>query len=323
MIVPEEHQLSSTRPQALPFEHSALFYADTDAFLAGTVPFLIEGAEAGECALVALSDEKIRVLRGELNGHAEAVRFTEVAELGRNPARIISAWRDFVAESVTAGLGMRGIGEPIWAGRSNDELIECEHHESLLNAAFADAPAWKLMCPYDTLALPPDVIEGARRTHPSVSERGASGQSTAYLDPAAAPSALAGPLPAPPPEAEELSFGAKDLSGARAFAATRAEQAGIARSRTADFALAVGELAANSIRHGGGWGILGVWREPGAIVCEVRDGGVISDQLVGRTRPLPTQKGGRGLWIVNELCDLVQIRSEIDGTVARIHMRTS
>ena len=58
--------------------------------------------------------------------------------IGRNPARIIPAWRRFVADHATEdGGGMRGIGEPIWAERALDELAECQLHEWLLNLAFA------------------------------------------------------------------------------------------------------------------------------------------------------------------------------------------
>jgi hypothetical protein len=42
---------------------------------------------------------------------------------------------------------------------------------------------------------------------------------------------------------------------------------------------------------------------------------------VGRTPPSPDQRAGRGLWLANQLCDLVQIRSTEAGTVVRLHMR--
>ena len=84
--------------------------------------------------------------------------------------------------------------------------------------------------------------------------------------------------------------------------------------------LAVGELAANSVRHGGGRGILRIWRTEAALVCEVRDRGHIDDPLVGRRRPPLAQLGGRGLWIANSVCDLVQVRSNAQGTAVRVHM---
>ena len=76
-----------------------------------------------------------------------------------------------------------------------------------------------------------------------------------------------------------------------------------------DLALAVHELAANSVRHGGGAGRLMWWEEDDSFVCEVRDGGVISEPLVGRVRPPEGAHSGRGLWMVNLICDLVQIHS--------------
>ena len=84
--------------------------------------------------------------------------------------------------------------------------------------------------------------------------------------------------------------------------------------------LAADELATNSIRHGGGGGILRLWREPEAVVCEVRDRGTITEPLVGRARPDANQAAGRGLWIVNEVCDLVQIRALAGGNVVRVRM---
>ena len=60
---------------------------------------------------------------------------------------------------------------------------------------------------------------------------------------------------------------------------------------------------------------------PGGAVCEVQDKGWIRQPLVGRARPGIERKSGRGLWIVNQLCDLVQLRSSPAGTVARLHMR--
>jgi anti-sigma regulatory factor (Ser/Thr protein kinase) len=66
-----------------------------------------------------------------------------------------------------------------------------------------------------------------------------------------------------------------------------------------------------------------VWREKHALVCEVRDGGRLVEPLLGRERPRPEQASGRGLWLVNQLCDLVQMRSSPDGNVVRLQMRVS
>jgi anti-sigma regulatory factor (Ser/Thr protein kinase) len=88
-----------------------------------------------------------------------------------------------------------------------------------------------------------------------------------------------------------------------------------------ELVLAVDELATNSIRHGGGSGTLRCWREGEALLCEVQDRGWIDAPLVGRRRPDPEASSGRGVWLANQLCDLVQIRSSSTGTVVRVHKR--
>jgi anti-sigma regulatory factor (Ser/Thr protein kinase) len=129
-----------------------------------------------------------------------------------------------------------------------------------------------------------------------------------------------GALPAPPGAADEIAFTRDLLSEVRKFVSARAQRAGLMGRRVADAVLAANELATNSVRHAGGDGTLRIWRQDGALVCEVRDGGQITDPLVGQRRPTPDQSSGRGLWIVNQLCDLVQIRSSPDGTVVRMHI---
>jgi len=54
------------------------------------------------------------LLREVLGDGAERVRFEDMHRLGRNPARIIPAWREFLDESAPEGRPVRGIGEPIW-----------------------------------------------------------------------------------------------------------------------------------------------------------------------------------------------------------------
>ena len=107
--------------------------------------------------------EKIAALRDELGDRATEVRFADMLDVGANPARIIPAWRAFVDEHGGEGRPVRGIGEPIWAGRSADEMTECERHEALLNLAFVDAPGVAAALP--VRHADPAVV-GARRSSP-------------------------------------------------------------------------------------------------------------------------------------------------------------
>jgi anti-sigma regulatory factor (Ser/Thr protein kinase) len=87
-----------------------------------------------------------------------------------------------------------------------------------------------------------------------------------------------------------------------------------------DLVLAVTELGANSARHGGGRGRLRIWRDDRRLVCEVGDRGRIVDPLAGRRRPETGQLGGYGLWLANQVCELVQIRTFATGGVVRLHV---
>ena len=299
------------------FVHEAVFYAGEDDFAAQTVPFILDGVAAGERTLVAVGEGRNGRLRAELGSHAAEVQFVDMETLGRNPARIISAWHDFVAAHGGSGRPLRGIGEPIWPGRSEPEVAECHRHEALLNVAFEDGPPWWLLCPYDTSALPDDVLDGGAPTHPLVRERGEAQPSAAFPSPLAS-EPFHGVLPEPSEPTPELVFGARDLGTVRRLVAESARIGGLDRTRSDELVLCASELAANSVLHGGGTGVFRTWIEGTAVVCEVRDRGALRDGLTGRIRPALDAQNGRGVWFANTMCDLVQIRSQADGTVVRV-----
>jgi anti-sigma regulatory factor (Ser/Thr protein kinase) len=301
------------------FCHEAFLYGSQEQFLHGTATFIRDGLDNDEPALVVVDARKVRLLRGELGQDAEHVQFADMAEVGSNPARIMQAWRDFVAERAP-DRPARGIGEPIGPDRTRAQLAECQRHESLLNLAFADTPAFWLMCPYDTKALDPDVVDEALRSHPVVSCDGIREGSPLYGGIEAATAPFRKPLPPPQQRPKEFYFEAATLAALRQYVQLRAADAGLSARRTEDLLLAVNEVATNSLRHADGCGTIRVWEEPHAVICEVRDGGTFDEPLAGRERPIPDQIGGFGLWLSNQVCDLVQIRSIGDGTVVRLHM---
>jgi hypothetical protein len=184
--------------------------------------------------VLVVSAASIGLLRSALGGDADRVAFADMADVGANPARIIPAWRDFVDALDGGGRSARGIGEPIWAGRTPDELVECQRHETLLNLAFAGVPAWWLLCPYDTSALGGQVLAEARRSHPFVSDRGVATSSAHYrgLEEAAEP--FAAPLPDPPGRPPERRFGPGSLARLRVLVGRFGAAAGLEEARTTD-----------------------------------------------------------------------------------------
>jgi anti-sigma regulatory factor (Ser/Thr protein kinase) len=313
--------LTETR-DARSFSHEAFLYDSPEAFLDGSLAFIRGGLEAQEPMLVAVSAAKIGMLRSELGRDADDVQFADMQEIGINPARIIPAWRAFVSERSSEGRGLRGIGEPIWAERSADELVECQRHESLLNLAFADTPSFRLLCPYDSTALDAAVIEEAQRSHPVVVEDGVERHSATCRSTEMVAAPFDAPLPEPAPPVRELAFaGAGALEPMRRLVSRWASEARLSGEQEKDLVLAVNEVATNTIRHAGGDGRLRLWVQHDVAICEVRDGGRIAHPMVGREQPPPGTPGGWGLWLANQLCDLVQIRAFPGHSVVRLHMR--
>ena len=302
-------------PPTAAFRHEVMLYDSAEAFVDEAAPFVRDAVAAGEPVMVAIAADKIALLRARLGDDADWVVFADMAELGANPARIIPAWQEFVDANAASGRPLRGIGEPIWADRSPTELVECQCHEALLNVAFAHTPGFHLLCPSDTEQLDDEVLAEAERSHRFV----AGLASRANRGDTAVPQ-FAAPLAAPPADALEQPIRQDTLADLRHLTAAEGERAGLSRRRTHDLVLAVHEIATNSVRHGGGRGVLRVWLEGDTVICDVRDSGRISVQpLVGRVRPTLGQAGGWGLWLANQLCDLVQLRELPHGSVVRLH----
>jgi anti-sigma regulatory factor (Ser/Thr protein kinase) len=304
------------------FRHEILHHVDGAAgFVRGTLPLIAHALALDAPVMVAVGRERITSLREALGDDAERVHFTDMRELGRNPARIIPMWRDFLAAAPANGDHALGVGEPTWPGRGPAESVEHQRHEALLNLAFEGGRAWHLLCPYDLDGLDDQVIEAAQRSHAFIAEDGASRPNEAYRCGHEAPMPFAGALPTPPSTARDLRFDIGTLGTLRRFVSSWGAEEMLEREPTEELVLAVNELATNSVRYGGGQGRLRVWRESSELLCEIQDAGHIEDPLVGRARPGHEENSGRGLWLVNQLCDLVQIRSSSAGTAVRVHKR--
>jgi anti-sigma regulatory factor (Ser/Thr protein kinase) len=295
--------------------HQALFYTGEREYLDGVTAFIKPALRAGEPVVATTLPDRGELLRRELNGHGAEVEILDAAELGRNPARIIPAVERLLAKH--QGTTLHVVGEPIWPGRSPEEIQEVARHEALINLAWPRVPI-RLLCLYNAERLAPEILADAERTHPVVIDRGQARRTSSYTG-AAVPAGSDRPLPPVPDEALKLAFTIEGLHDAREVVDEEATAAGLSRTRVEDLKLAVSELAANAIRHGPGHGVLRVWRRADRLMCQVEDGGTIEDPLAGRRSPRFPRAGGIGLWAVNQLCDLVEVRSTERGTKVRIH----
>ncbi|MEV8038372.1 anti-sigma factor RsbA family regulatory protein [Streptomyces sp. NPDC086182] len=299
-----------------PFVHPALLYRGDREYVEGTTRFVSDGVAAGEPVAVAVPPARLELIRGTLGPLGADVRWIDMTQAGRNPGRIIpSVLRAFA--DAHPGVHVRIIGEPVWDGRTAAEYPACVQHEALINTAFGGRDV-TILCPYDARALSHDVIADAHATHPVVISGGRRRVSPSY-DPAGVLARCNQAL-RHPPGAATVGFDAQLLPAARDFAISEARERGMTRARSQDLNLVVAELTTNSVVHGGGSGTLRIWAESEQIVCEVRDEGRLSDPLAGRHPVRPDQIGGRGLFLVHFISDLVRVYTDDSGTTVRSYI---
>lgn len=120
----------------------------------------------------------------------------------------------------------------------------------------------------------------------------------------------------------EQAFDIDSLYALRSAVAVHSVQAGLSDGRTADLVAAAHELAANSIRHGGGHGRLRLWNQNGVLHCQVSDEGPAS----GPREPDPEAAArwgteeGSGLWLVRRLADQMHLQTGPYGTIVTISL---
>ncbi|NIJ13297.1 anti-sigma regulatory factor (Ser/Thr protein kinase) [Saccharomonospora amisosensis] len=277
---------------------------------------MLDGLDAGVPVAVVVPGPNLDRIEAALGSAARQVRLLDMTDVGRNAGRLIpSVLHDFADAHHS---NVRIVGEPIWPERSNEEYAACVQHEALLNAAFAGSAA-NILCPYDASRLSAQAIADAHATHPIIADESGTRASKAYA-PDGALSRYNLPLTAPS-DAEELPFDLGSLTKARHFAVARGAAFGLSEDRLDDLALAVAELCANSVQHGGGTGTLWVWREQDHVVAQVHDRGHLKDPLAGRRPVSPHRAGGRGLLLVHQVVDLVRTHSTPEGTTTRVYLR--
>ena len=303
------------------YRHECWLYHGDGEFLAAVLPFITDGLARDQPVMVAVPGPRLHVLRAALGGDADRVVWADMADLGANPARIIPAWREFTERYRADRSPIRGIGQPIWAGRGTAELAESQFHEALLNLAVpTDTPLW-LLCPYDTATLPGTVIDEALHSHPVlVDAAGAYRGSTRYGGAHHARALFGGRLPEPAAPTTVIGFDPdrrRHVDQLIRAAAT----VGVIPDRAAELAAAADAIAVAAHRDSGHARIQ-LWQDGTAVLCEITDPAVIDNPMTGRSGTGGGRRD-RSIRLANELCDLVQVRSCPGGTTIRIHTRRS
>jgi anti-sigma regulatory factor (Ser/Thr protein kinase) len=297
--------------------HCALLYRSEREYVDSVMRFIAEGLDNRQPVFVAVPADKLASLRGALGRTATDLTMTDITELGRNPARILTAELTFAERH--RHQRVRIICEPVWVGRTAVEYPACVQHEALANVAFAGLDVTGL-CPYDASRLDDKVLADVHVTHPLIWQDGSRTRSSEYSVDAALDQCNQ-PLPTNPVAVTYTVREPADLAGARKCGGRYGRLLGMSADRITDLSLIATELATNSLDHGGGACQLAFWYQAGHVVCEARDIGRWSDQLAGRRPPAVTGSGPYGLFVVNAIADLLRTHTTRTGTTIHAYLR--
>ena len=298
------------------FVHEALIYRDEAEFDTAMHAFLQEAAAAGEPVLVALPGPHLRRVREALGDAMSDARLEDLERVGRNPGCLLSMIEEWVESHEGHA---RVVSEVVWPGRSHAEAVEALRHEALINHALAGSEA-TIMSPFDAQHLDEDILAGVELTHPTVVEGGRRRAGSAYTDPLSAAFGELWPLDDPSGPVSEHPLDGTLLELRRAIADDPA-LGSLSAERRSDLVFAINEAASNAMKHGNVGCMTRIWHDGDEVVTEVSSRSGIDDVMAGRRRPAVDALDGRGLWLINQLCDLVELRSGTSGTTLRMHVK--
>ena len=300
-------------PDGTALRHSALVYDSDDEYVARAVPFLTEGLEASEGAIVAHTKPGMAMMRDALGAHAAAVTFVDVSSAYTRPARTLAAYHKVYAEQLQKTPKLRAVAD-VQFGPDPREWNLWTGYEAVFNRSFRHLPAW-VWCTYNANGTPDPIIEGVWQTHPEVVDRNAWTTSGRYEH----PDHLLRRITPPPEDLHPLRSipAGRDTEQLRERLAPELIAAGLGEAKTLDALLAGTEIATNAIQHGAGIENIRIGRAHGRIACEITDRGPGFDDPAADYLA-PRDGIGSGLWIARQLTWQLEFFRSSRGFTARI-----
>jgi anti-sigma regulatory factor (Ser/Thr protein kinase) len=309
-----------------PMPHDAFFFDSAESLAEIAGPFLLEGLDAGDAAVVATSEATGRIVQEAVGGDPRVHVLAGYDAYQRRTPSAITTFRQ-LAERRHPGDGgrVRVVGE-VDFGPTERNWVEWQRYEAVINDALAAWPLWGL-CVFDTQRLAEPVLDSALRTHSHLATTSGRRVNPAFTDPADYLRSL--PVPEEPLEATPPLLAVsdvRDFSALRHAVATSLAGVPAQRDEREDFLLAVDEMTSNAVRHGGPPVSLRLWLGEDRIVCTIADGGPGWDDPFagyGPAHGADLSRGGMGLWLARQLCDHVDISGDPsrDGSV-RVRLTT-
>ncbi|HTX63824.1 MAG TPA: ATP-binding protein [Acidimicrobiales bacterium] len=308
-----------TRITPVGFLHTAVLHRTTEELVDQLAPLVGGWLSMRDRVFVNLSSPRADALRVALGADADRVRWSDASRWLPHPARRLRALQELVAGEERRGSGqLRFVTERAFPTGPPELVNEWERFDAVLNDAFESA-ALTIVCVFD-LAVLPGAAERAGCTHPVLGVDPAL-PSDRYLG---ARDFLARPRTVSElPESAVRAGGCVTPTRARelvrtGLAGSLEDGAKFPAHAVDHLAVVTTELVTNAWQAGARWIQASCWRDAGEMGVQVDDDGPgLTDPFAGYRRPSSSVVGGRGLWIVRQLADLVEIVPSGQGTTAR------
>ncbi len=294
--------------------HRGIAYTDSAALGAALAPPVGEALAEGRTVTVALEDDTVGSLCDALGSDADAIRFLDVTRPARTDAfQIAARIATFAARSARAGTASLLVTQHQPSlGRSDAYWLRLE---AAVDVALRGLPA-TLWCAYRTGA------PAYAQCHAEVGPMAEPHPNPRYRAPADVVKETPAPaIPPPPAHARRWTFRPEDLGTLRRELAAVVGSSGLDEDGGEDLVYSCSEVATNAVEHGDGTGTAWAWVDDDEVVCQVADGGRITDPFPGVVPPPVDQDRGRGLWLARALCDDVDVASGPGGTTVRLARR--
>ncbi len=290
--------------------HDAVLYDDDEHLVRVAAPFLADGLAAGDPAVITTTARAAALLHEAIGDHPLLHVIDRHDAYGTRTPTAITRLRRLAGRYAGDGdRRVRIVGEMDF-GPTGRDWLEWQRYEAVLNEALAGCPLWGL-CLFDTQRLAPPLLDGALATHPRLMDTDGPAPNPAFVDPAVYVRGL--PVPDEPLEATPPRLAVEDVRDVAGLRHAVARELAAGRGDAdvlEDFRLAVDEMVANAVRHGGPPVSLRLWTDDERMVCTIGDGGPGWDDPFAGYGPAhgdDLSRGGMGLWLARQLCDHVDI----------------
>ena len=306
-------------------EHVGLVAGSDEELLAGIVPFVEDGVQAGDLLLLSCPPATAALITSALGGRAPDVAVDERISLrGTRVADAMAITGEWVQRAATARSGRLRLVGQVRFGAEPRNWREGLRYEAAANRMLAGEPA-SVLCLFDRRELPAEVLAGVGPTHPRLLSGGEVRPSTEFGSQPDFVRRL--PLPREPLEAAAPAFTVADAaslpalrSALRTVIAERVGDPELAQ----DLHFAASEVASNAFRHGARPVSAQVWSAEDRLVCAISDSGPGFDDPFMGFRPAhgpDLARGGMGLWLARKLWDHVDVLPRPRGVTVRLSTR--